>query len=135
MAFKKSEHLKSGCIFLYTPFEGSLIQGRGSQQKRKEIVVAHVNHLGPKITGISRHHTIIKFARPIIYRIQSWLEVERVRSSIISAGGHRGIKVWDASVGLRIKIYDTSEAQEFFIYTDQPGLVKEKLRAEFDVRE
>jgi len=96
--------------------------------------VAHVNHLGPKAIGNTRQHTIIKYARPFLHKIDGWAEVERWASSTIFAAGRvqRGIKIWPVEVGLRVKMYDTIESQVFFLYTHQREAVIERLRSEFE---
>ncbi|MBM3257586.1 MAG: hypothetical protein FJY98_04725 [Candidatus Liptonbacteria bacterium] len=98
--------------------------------------MAHVYHLGPKLIGNARQHTIIEYAKPFLYRIGQWKEVKRIGGGPISAGrSARGVKVWEVDVGLKIKIYDTIEAQRFFLYTDDREAVKEKLQSEFELCE
>lgn len=128
-------HLKSTRLFPYTPFvTGSLKHRKGFTTKGKGIVVAHVNHLGPKAIGNTRQHTIIRYARPFLYKIDGWAEVERWASSTIFAAGRvqRGIKIWYVDAGLKVRIYDTTESQFFFLYTHQQEAVIERLRAEFE---
>ncbi|MBI2623851.1 MAG: hypothetical protein HYW65_04820 [Candidatus Liptonbacteria bacterium] len=96
--------------------------------------MAHVNHLGPKAIGNARQHTIIRYARPFLYKVDGWSEVKRWTSSTITGAGRaeRGIRVWYVNVGLRIKVYDTTESQGFFLYTHQREAVIERLRGEFE---
>ncbi|MBI2889129.1 MAG: hypothetical protein HYY10_04385 [Candidatus Liptonbacteria bacterium] len=96
--------------------------------------MAHVNHLGPKLIGNARQHTTIEYAKPFLHRIGLWAEVERIGGGPITGAGRavRGIKVWHADVGLKVKICDTTESQIFFFYTHQREVVIEKLRAEFE---
>jgi len=98
--------------------------------------VAHVNHLGPKIKGISREHTIIGYAQSPLRKIGGWGEVERIVTGPITAGRTvRGIRVWHVDAGLKVKIWDTIASQIFFLYTHQRETVIERLRAEFELCE
>jgi len=95
--------------------------------------VAKVCFLGPKLIGNARRHTVIGYAQPFLHRFGQWGEVERIGGGPITAGrAKRGVKIWRVEAGLQIKIYDTSEAQVFFLYTHQREIVMEKLRGEFE---
>ncbi len=93
--------------------------------------MAHVMpRFGSKING---RHTIIRYARSFLQRIDNWAEGNiRIHPGLITAGRAKGgLKVWNIRGGLRVKLYNTAEAQEFFLYTHNTMRVREWLYTEF----